>query len=57
MSRTMPDEVTRKFLEQVPLGRVGKVEEVVDAALFLCSSHARYITGQVIHVNGGFHLG
>ena len=57
MSRTMPQEVTRKFLEQVPLGRIGSVEDVVDAALFLCSSRARYITGQVIHVNGGLYLG
>jgi 3-oxoacyl-[acyl-carrier protein] reductase len=57
MSRTMPAEVTKKFLEQVPLGRVGSVEDVVDAALFLCSTHARYITGQVIHVNGGLYLG
>ncbi len=56
MSRTMPVDVTKKFLEQVPLGRVGTVEDVVDAALFLCSPHARYITGQVIHVNGGFFM-
>jgi len=57
MSRTMPEEVTKKFLEQVPLGRVGTIEDIVDAALFLCSSHARYITGQIIHVNGGLYLG
>jgi 3-oxoacyl-[acyl-carrier protein] reductase len=57
MSRTMPAEVTKKFLEQVPLGRVGTIEDVVDAALFLCSSRARYITGQIIHVNGGLYLG
>jgi len=57
MSRTMPDDVTQKLMEQVPLGRKGRVEDVVDAALFLCSSHAQYITGQVIHVNGGFFMG
>jgi 3-oxoacyl-[acyl-carrier protein] reductase len=54
---TMPDEVTRKFMEQVPLGRIGKVEDVVNAALFFCSPHSGYVTGQVLHVNGGFYMG
>jgi 3-oxoacyl-[acyl-carrier protein] reductase len=56
MSKGMPEDVTRKFLEQIPLGRIGKVEDVVNAALFLCSPMADYITGQVIHVNGGFYM-
>jgi 3-oxoacyl-[acyl-carrier protein] reductase len=54
--RDMPAEVTDRFLEQIPLGRVGEVEDVVGAVLFLCSSGARYITGQVLHVNGGFFM-
>jgi 3-oxoacyl-[acyl-carrier protein] reductase len=57
MSRTMPQEVTKRFLEQVPLGRFGQVQDVVDAALFLCSPRAGYITGQVLNVNGGFYMG
>lgn len=57
MSRTMPDDVTQKLMEQVPLGRKGSVEDVVNAMLFLCSSNASYITGQVLHVNGGFFMG
>jgi NAD(P)-dependent dehydrogenase (short-subunit alcohol dehydrogenase family) len=32
------------------------VDDIVGAALFLCSPHSRYITGQVIHVNGGFYM-
>ncbi|MDB5292983.1 MAG: 3-oxoacyl-ACP reductase FabG [Phycisphaerales bacterium] len=56
MTRAMPEEVAKKFLEQLPAGRIGKVEDIVDAALFLCSPHADYITGQVLHVNGGFHM-
>ena len=56
MSRTMPQDVAKKLLEQVPIGRMGKIEDVVDAALFLCSEHAQYITGQVLHVNGGFYM-
>jgi 3-oxoacyl-[acyl-carrier protein] reductase len=57
MSRTMPEDVTKKFLEQVPLGRFGQVQDVVNAVLFLCSPHASYITGHVLNVNGGFYMG
>jgi len=57
MSRTMPGEVAKQFLAQVPLGRYGKVDDVVFAALSLCSPYASYVTGQVIHVSGGFYMG
>jgi 3-oxoacyl-[acyl-carrier protein] reductase len=56
MSRGMPEEVTKQFLAQIPIGRFGEVEDIVSAVLFLCSSAARYITGQIIHVNGGFYM-
>jgi 3-oxoacyl-[acyl-carrier protein] reductase len=56
MSRGMPEEVARQFLAQVPLGRQGRVDEVVFPILFLCSRYAEYITGQVIHVSGGFYM-
>jgi 3-oxoacyl-[acyl-carrier protein] reductase len=57
MSRGMPDEVTKQFLAQVPIGRFGNVEDVVYPVLFLCSRYAGYITGQIIHVSGGFYMG
>jgi len=57
MSRTMPEEVAKQFLAQVPLGRYGKVDDIVFAVLSLCSRYASYITGQVIHVSGGFYMG
>ena len=57
MSRGMPEDVTKQFLAQVPAGRYGQPEDVVYAALFLCSRYAGYITGQVIHVSGGFYMG
>jgi 3-oxoacyl-[acyl-carrier protein] reductase len=41
---------------QIPLGRFGETDEVVNAILFLCSPLANYITGQTIHVNGGFYM-
>src|SRR5437667_3624022 len=56
MSRSMPEEVASQFLAQVPAGRYGKVGDVVFPVLFLCSTYAGYITGQVIHVNGGFYM-
>ncbi len=57
MSRSMPEEVAKQFLAQVPLGRYGKVADVVFPVLCLCSRYAEYITGQVIHVSGGFYMG
>src|SRR3977135_30731 len=57
MSKGMSDEVTANFIKQIPLGRVGDVNEIVDAALFLASPMASYITGHVLNVNGGFYMG
>jgi 3-oxoacyl-[acyl-carrier protein] reductase len=54
--RDMPEEVKNRFLSQVPLGRFGDVSDIVDAVLFLCSPAARYMTGQILHVNGGFYM-
>jgi 3-oxoacyl-[acyl-carrier protein] reductase len=57
MSKGMPDEVTQNFIKQIPLGRLGDAREIVDAALFLASPMASYITGHVLNVNGGFYMG
>jgi 3-oxoacyl-[acyl-carrier protein] reductase len=57
MSKGMSEEVTQNFIKQIPLGRLGEAREIVDAALFLASSMASYITGHVLNVNGGFYLG
>ena len=57
MSKGMPDEVTQNFIKQIPLGRLGDVTEIVNAALFLASPMASYITGHVLNVNGGFYMG
>jgi 3-oxoacyl-[acyl-carrier protein] reductase len=51
---TIPEDVREQMLKSVPLGRFGEPHEVAGAILFLCSDLASYITGQVIHVNGGW---
>jgi len=55
MGMHTPDEVRARMLENIPLGRFGEPEEIARVILFLCSDLASYITGQVIHVNGGWY--
>src|SRR4029450_900618 len=57
MSKGMPEGVTEKCIKQIPLGRLGEAHEIVDAALFLASPMASYITGHVLNVDGGFYRG
>jgi len=53
MTEEMPEDVKQALLERIPLGRLGSVDDVAAAVRFLASDGAAYITGQVIHVNGG----
>ena len=53
MTEALPEATRQLMLAQIPLGRFGTAEEVAQAVAFLVSDAAAYITGQVIHVNGG----
>jgi 3-oxoacyl-[acyl-carrier protein] reductase len=49
----LPEAQRAKVFEQIPLNRIGRAEDVADAAAFLAGPEAAYITGQVLRVNGG----
>ncbi len=56
MTDALNDKQREAILSRVPAGRLGAVEEVAQAAVFLASDEAAYITGQTIHVNGGMAM-
>ena len=53
MTDALGDEQRDELTAQIPLQRLGDVEDVAAAVLFLCSPAAAYITGETLHVNGG----
>ena len=53
MTRNLPDEIKQEWMNQIPIGRFGQPDEVAEVIAFLASQAAAYITGQIIHVNGG----
>jgi 3-oxoacyl-[acyl-carrier protein] reductase len=57
MTRNMPEKARESLLAQIPAGRYGAPEDVAAAVEFLVSAGAGYITGEVIHVNGGMFMG
>lgn len=57
MTTHMPDKAKEGLLAQIPAGRSGTPDEVAAAVKFLTSEGAGYITGQVIHINGGMFMG
>ncbi|MED3762521.1 3-oxoacyl-[acyl-carrier-protein] reductase [Ureibacillus terrenus] len=56
MTDALPEDVKTSMLSQIPLGKFGKPEQVAKAVVFLASDDAEYITGQVLHVDGGIAM-
>ncbi|NAS88591.1 beta-ketoacyl-ACP reductase [ANME-1 cluster archaeon AG-394-G21] len=56
MIENIPEKVMLKLIKQIPLGRLGEPEEVAKLVCFLASDDAKYITGQVISINGGVYM-
>ena len=53
MTAAMPEKAQEHVLASIPLGKMGEPKDIANAVLFLASDKASYITGQVIHVDGG----
>ena len=56
MVMAVPEEVLQKIIAQIPVGRLGKAEEIADMVAFLARDEAGYITGTNISINGGQHM-
>jgi 3-oxoacyl-[acyl-carrier protein] reductase len=57
MTRGLVSEQREALLKEIPLDRLGKVEDIASAVAFLASEQAAYITGATLHVNGGMYMG
>ena len=56
MTQALPEAARAKLLERIPMGRVGLDREVAFGVRFLASDEAGYVTGQVLHINGGLYM-
>ena len=56
MTEVLSEKVKEGATAQIPLGKFGETEDIANAAAFLASDEARYITGQTLHVDGGMAM-
>ncbi len=56
MTASLPEEQHKALLSQIPLGALGKPEDIAHAVAYLASPQASYVTGQELHVNGGMYM-
>ena len=56
MNLRLSEEIRKKVMQEIPMRRFGKVEEVSGPIVFLCTNEAAYITGQILHINGGYYM-
>jgi acetoacetyl-CoA reductase len=57
MVSAVPESVMKTLLAQIPLGRLGKPDEIAAAVVFLASDTSAFITGETLAVNGGHYMG
>ena len=56
MTEAIPEKIREEMKKNIPLGYFGAPEDVANAVIFLASSDADYVTGQVLHINGGMYM-
>jgi 3-oxoacyl-[acyl-carrier protein] reductase len=56
MTQSLGDEQKTSLIDQIPLNRLGSVDDIASAVLFLASPAAGYMTGETVHVNGGMYM-
>ncbi len=57
MTASLPEDVKKNLMAQIPAARLGKTDDIAAAVLYLASEPAGYVTGTVLHVNGGMFMG
>ena len=57
MTAALPEDVKTHLMAQIPAARLGKTDDIAAAVLYLASEPAGYVTGTVLHVNGGMFMG
>lgn len=56
MVRAVPEDVLAKIVAKIPVGRLGKPEDIADGVLFLVKDESSFITGSTLSINGGQHM-
>ena len=56
MTEALPEATRAEMFGRIPLGRLGRAEDIASAVVYLASEEASYVTGQVLNVSGGLYI-